>query len=60
MPPALSSDVLTPRQLAFIAGLAFGEETLRSEAKIGILVAAIIAGLGGWLVLSRSGRPREK
>jgi NhaA family Na+:H+ antiporter len=44
----------------FIAGLAFEDGTLLSQAKIGILVAAIIAGLGGWIVLSRSWRPIER
>ena len=45
----------------FIAGLAFGDGGLLDQAKVGILVAAIIAGLGGWVVLSRSAgaRPRS-
>ncbi|MCD6033611.1 MAG: Na+/H+ antiporter NhaA [Thermomicrobiales bacterium] len=45
----------------FIAGLAFGAGGLLDQAKVGILVAAIIAGLGGWVVLSRSAgaRPRS-
>ena len=38
----------------FIAGLAFGEGMLLDQAKVGILVAAIIAGVGGWGVLSHA------
>jgi NhaA family Na+:H+ antiporter len=38
----------------FIAGLAFGEGALLAQAKVGILVAAIIAGVGGWGVLSHA------
>jgi NhaA family Na+:H+ antiporter len=47
----------------FIAGLAFGEGMLLDQAKLGILVAAIIAGVGGWSVLShaaRDERPRSR
>ena len=40
----------------FIAGLAFGEGMLLDQAKVGILVAAIIAGVGGWSVLSHAAR----
>jgi NhaA family Na+:H+ antiporter len=36
----------------FIAGLAFGKQpSLLVAAKLGILGASLIAGLGGWLVL---------
>ena len=35
----------------FIAGLAFGDSELLSIAKLGILCASLVAGLGGWLVL---------
>ncbi len=38
----------------FIAGLAFGEGALLDRAKVGILIAAIIAGVGGWGVLSHA------
>jgi NhaA family Na+:H+ antiporter len=40
----------------FVADLAFadsGEAGLLTAAKLGILVASIIAGLGGWLILGR-------
>lgn len=37
----------------FIAGLAFGDGTLLGQAKIGILVAALVAGGGGWVTLRR-------
>src|SRR4029453_2105696 len=40
----------------FVADLAFGaagEEDLLTEAKLGILLASLIAGVAGWLVLSR-------
>ncbi len=40
----------------FIAGLALGEGTLLAQAKVGILVAAIIAGLAGWVVVSHGAR----
>lgn len=41
----------------FIASLAYGEGTpLHVEAKLGILVASLIAALGGLLVLSRTSR----
>jgi NhaA family Na+:H+ antiporter len=35
----------------FVAGLAFSDETLISEAKIGILLASLISGVVGYLVL---------
>jgi NhaA family Na+:H+ antiporter len=40
----------------FVADLAFadpGEAGLLTAAKLGILVASLIAGVGGWLILSR-------
>jgi NhaA family Na+:H+ antiporter len=40
----------------FVADLAFadpGEAALLTAAKIGILVASLLAGVGGWLILSR-------
>ena len=40
----------------FVADLAFaeaGEGSLLTAAKLGILVASLIAGVGGWLILSR-------
>jgi NhaA family Na+:H+ antiporter len=42
----------------FIAGLAFARAPeLLVAAKLGILGASLIAGLGGWLVLHRGSRP---
>jgi NhaA family Na+:H+ antiporter len=41
----------------FVADLAFadaGEGGLLTAAKVGILVASLIAGVGGWLILRRS------
>ncbi len=39
----------------FIAGLAFGEGSeLLAGAKLAILLASVVAGLGGWLILSRA------
>jgi NhaA family Na+:H+ antiporter len=37
----------------FVADLAFGEAGLLTAAKLGILVASLLAGVGGWLILSR-------
>jgi Na+:H+ antiporter, NhaA family len=40
----------------FVADLAFadaGETPLLTAAKLGILIASLIAGVGGWLILSR-------
>jgi NhaA family Na+:H+ antiporter len=40
----------------FVADLAFaeaGEAGLLTAAKLGILVASLIAGVGGWLILRR-------
>ena len=37
----------------FIAGLAYGEGPLLALAKVGILAASIVAGIGGYLVLRR-------
>ena len=39
----------------FVAGLAFAadEGALLTAAKLGILIASLIAGAGGWLFLSR-------
>ncbi len=44
----------------FISDLAFGDETLVSEAKLGILVASIAAGILGAVVLHRDRSGREK
>ena len=40
----------------FIANLAFGDPALLDSAKVGILSASVLAGLIGWLVLSRGSR----
>jgi NhaA family Na+:H+ antiporter len=39
----------------FIAGLAFRVGVLQTEAKLAVLVASVIAGVGGWLVLRGTG-----
>lgn len=38
----------------FITGLAFVDDQLVEQAKLGILVGSLIAGLSGWLVLRKS------
>jgi NhaA family Na+:H+ antiporter len=38
----------------FIGGLAFGDSSMLTEAKVGILAASLVAGLTGWLVLRLS------
>ena len=38
----------------FIAGLAFGTQEALDSAKIGILIASVLAGTVGWLLLSRA------
>lgn len=38
----------------FIAGLAFGDPVLLDSAKIGILAASLLSGLGGWILLTRT------
>jgi NhaA family Na+:H+ antiporter len=43
----------------FIAGLAFVDETLIAEAKIGILAASLISGIAGYLVLRSALPPRS-
>jgi Na+/H+ antiporter NhaA len=40
----------------FIAELAFDDERLRDEAKIGVLVASVLAAAVGWGLLRRAGR----
>ena len=37
----------------FIGGLAFADAALLDNAKIGILAASLISGIGGWLLLAR-------
>jgi NhaA family Na+:H+ antiporter len=39
----------------FVAGLAFGTGPLLDDAKVGVLAASVLSGVGGWLVL-RGGR----
>ena len=39
----------------FIANLAFAEAALLDSAKVGILTASLVAGLGGWFMLTRGG-----
>ena len=43
----------------FIAGLAFDGPVLAEQAKIGILIASIVAGLLGTLLLARSDAQRS-
>ena len=43
----------------FIAGLAFGGTPLLDIAKVGILTASLIAGVIGWILLSRVDGPSE-
>lgn len=43
----------------FITSLAFGLSPLVTDAKVGIFVASLLAGILGYLVLARSGGPEE-
>ena len=38
----------------FVSGLAFTDATLITESKLGILVASIVAGVAGYLILRSS------
>jgi NhaA family Na+:H+ antiporter len=38
----------------FVSGLAFDDATLITESKLGILVASVVAGLAGYLLLRSS------
>ncbi len=38
----------------FISSLAFGTGPFQDTAKVGVLAASILAGLGGWLILRKS------
>jgi Na+:H+ antiporter, NhaA family len=42
----------------FISDLAFDDDQLVGAAKLGILVASLIAGVVGWLILRRASPPR--
>jgi NhaA family Na+:H+ antiporter len=42
----------------FITDLAFSEDSLVEDAKLGILGASLIAGVVGWLILRGASRPR--
>ena len=42
----------------FISDLAFDDDRLVDAAKLGILVASLIAGVVGWTILSRASPPR--
>jgi NhaA family Na+:H+ antiporter len=44
----------------FISGLAFAATELLPEAKVGIMAASIIAGIGGWLILRSSHQTLEE
>lgn len=41
----------------FISGLAFKNPVFIEQAKYGILIASVIAGVSGWLILKNSRRP---
>ena len=43
----------------FITSLAFDEQALQDDAKIGTLAASIVAALAGWAVFSRVRRPAD-
>ena len=43
----------------FIVNLSFVDEILRSEARIGILIASLISGILGYFVLHRATRKPE-
>lgn len=43
----------------FIAGLAFADESQLKTAKLAILSASFVAGVGGWLMLRQLKRPAE-
>lgn len=42
----------------FISDLAFADGSLLDTAKLGILVASLIAGVVGWMILGGAGAPR--
>ena len=42
----------------FITDLAFSDGSLVEEAKLGILVASLIAGVVGWVILRGASSPR--
>ena len=44
----------------FIAGLAFADASLLDSAKVGILLASLVAGVAGWLMLRRQGGARNE
>lgn len=43
----------------FIAGLAFGDTPALALAKFGILIASLIAGIAGWLILRSASQPQS-
>lgn len=43
----------------FIANLAFDGAALLDGAKVGILLASLLSGVAGWLVLARAERPEQ-
>lgn len=44
----------------FIGGLAFEDPVALDSSKIGILVASLISGIGGWILLSSAHTPEEE
>ena len=43
----------------FITDLAFADSPLLDIAKVGILTASIVAGVGGWLIIRRTSVPNS-
>lgn len=43
----------------FIASLAFGEGQVLDLAKLGIFIASLLAGIGGWFILSSNDNPES-
>ncbi len=41
----------------FITDLAFADGPLLDVAKVGILTASLVAGVGGWLIIRRTSVP---
>ena len=41
----------------FISSLAFQDATLLNQAKVGILISSLVAGVGGYLILRKTLKP---
>jgi NhaA family Na+:H+ antiporter len=44
----------------FIAGLAFEDAEILSVAKLGILTASLVAGVGGWMILRKTDKENKR